>query len=680
MAGIFKNDKGTVANRRGMVNWKWLICITLLLAFSCEELPIEDNPSSGNEFLTDVLSINEIMQSNIDCIMDDLNEFPDSWVELYNSSDDIVKLDNYSVGLSENVGESYQLPSYLVAPHSFVLIYCDKEGKGLHTSFRIDSGKGELYLFKEGKVCDYVNLKKQSAPNISFGRKMELGDEWGYQLEPSPGKQNCRVIAKDVLPKPIINATNAILLGGGTSLSIDMPSNMPENTIIRYTLDGSEPTLDSDIYNGPISITHSTAVRAKLFCDNYLSDRSVTQSIILTPRKHNLPIVSMVTDDKFINSDSIGIYSNNVYSADSVNWKYNWRRPVNVEYFDIEGNEIFNQLCETRIHGGGSRQYVLKSMVCYANKRFGTKRFNCEFFPKQRPGTKEWKSFILRNSGSDFVYLYMRDAIIQGLIQKHMNLDCQAYQPVVFYLNGAYKGLMYLMERSTEEYVESNYGIEDFDMIETWVELKRGDWTNFNAFEQFYSEDGHTFEDYSEWMDIEEFCDYMIMEFFFANRDWPHNNVVMWRPRSAGGKWRWIVKDMDFGLGLGTNYDFNMFPWFYGDEAAINEPFRRMPPEKCTLLFKNLMKTPEFRTMFIERSEKYVNEFLNSDAVHEVWDSLWEEVGEELLIHRAMYEQYKYWTWRPYDEIRNEVSEWIRNRPTYYVRHVNDFFGTNFQN
>ena len=38
------------------------------------------------------LVINEIMQSNIDGIMDDLNEFPDSWVELYNSGDAPVNL------------------------------------------------------------------------------------------------------------------------------------------------------------------------------------------------------------------------------------------------------------------------------------------------------------------------------------------------------------------------------------------------------------------------------------------------------------------------------------------------------------------------------------------------------------------------------------------------------------
>lgn len=39
------------------------------------------------------LRINELMQSNIDCLMDNMREFPDSWVELYNSSDAAVKLD-----------------------------------------------------------------------------------------------------------------------------------------------------------------------------------------------------------------------------------------------------------------------------------------------------------------------------------------------------------------------------------------------------------------------------------------------------------------------------------------------------------------------------------------------------------------------------------------------------------
>ena len=38
------------------------------------------------------LVINELMQSNIECIMDDIKEFPDSWVELYNPTDAAINL------------------------------------------------------------------------------------------------------------------------------------------------------------------------------------------------------------------------------------------------------------------------------------------------------------------------------------------------------------------------------------------------------------------------------------------------------------------------------------------------------------------------------------------------------------------------------------------------------------
>ena len=39
------------------------------------------------------------MQSNIDGIMDDLNEFPDSWVKLYNDDSVSVNIQGYRVGI-----------------------------------------------------------------------------------------------------------------------------------------------------------------------------------------------------------------------------------------------------------------------------------------------------------------------------------------------------------------------------------------------------------------------------------------------------------------------------------------------------------------------------------------------------------------------------------------------------
>ena len=87
------------------------------------------------------LIINELMQSNIDCIMDDINEFPDSWVELYNAGTSAVNLGDYSLGVKDKASKAYKLPGRSVAPGAYVVVYCDKEEKDMHTSFRLESGK-----------------------------------------------------------------------------------------------------------------------------------------------------------------------------------------------------------------------------------------------------------------------------------------------------------------------------------------------------------------------------------------------------------------------------------------------------------------------------------------------------------------------------------------------------------
>lgn len=158
------------------------------------------------------LRINEVMQSNIDCIMDDLNEFPDSWVELYNEGDVTENLRDYSIGTEDNKELAWKLSDKEVIPHSFVVIYCDKQAQGVHTDFRLDSGKGgSIYLFKTGCVDSIVNMAKQPAPNISYGRLHEGAVTFGYQLKPTPGISNCGIIVSKeyTLGNPIFE------IGGG---------------------------------------------------------------------------------------------------------------------------------------------------------------------------------------------------------------------------------------------------------------------------------------------------------------------------------------------------------------------------------------------------------------------------------------------------------------------------------
>ena len=51
-----------------------------------------------------------------------------------------------------------------------------------------------------------------------------------------------------------------------------------------------------------------------------------------------------------------------------------------------------------------------------------------------------------------------------------------------------------------------------------------------------------------EQMDIEQYMDYLIVEIFLANGDWPANNIKYWRAQSATGKWRWILYDADMTM------------------------------------------------------------------------------------------------------------------------------------
>ncbi|MDE7350061.1 MAG: chitobiase/beta-hexosaminidase C-terminal domain-containing protein [Muribaculaceae bacterium] len=104
--------------------------------------------------------------------------------------------------------------------------------------------------------------------------------------------------------------------------------------MIRYTLDGKEPTEASHVYSSPIKISTTRTVRAKLFCDGYLSPRSTTNSYLRHPREVNLPVVSIVTNRDYFYDNKLGIYVKGNYNTQNPNYEYDWRRPINIEYFE----------------------------------------------------------------------------------------------------------------------------------------------------------------------------------------------------------------------------------------------------------------------------------------------------------------------------------------------------------
>ncbi len=620
------------------------------------------------------LVINEIMQSNVDCIMDDLNEFPDSWVELYNNGNTAVNLQDYLIGISQNIDESWRLPSHMLPPKQYALIYCDKEANQWHTNFRLESGKGgAVYLFHENTIIDQLtNIPKQPAPNIAYGRETDGSNTWGYQVSPSPNASNVDGLAKGILGEPIFSEEGHVVYGSPTiNLTLTIPDDAPEGTEIRYTLSGNEPTITSTPYIVPIDINKTRIVRAKLFCKGYLSPRSTTHSFIFFPREMTLPLVSIATDNKYLNDNKIGIYVDGTYASGKKNYSFNWRRPINFEYFTEEGKpSVLNQLCETRIQGGATRTAQLKSQVVYANKRFGEKRLTCEFFPDQRPGQKDFKSIILRNAGNDFDYLYMRDAIIQRTMSSHVDLDWQAWQPAIVYINGTYKGILNIRERSTADNIFTNYDhLEDIDMIENLSELKEGDTENYHRFKKFYAEKGHTMAEYEEWMDCTEFINLMVMNLYYNNQDFPGNNIVMWRPRTDNGRWRFVAKDTDFGLGLyGSSSNYKTIEWLYNPKFDYDRAWANQPEH--TLLFRQLMEDADFKREFIDRAAIYMGDFMNEKGTREIWDPMYELIKTEYPFHRKLINQW----WPNYSSELNTARQWISNRTNNFYQQLANYY------
>ncbi|MBJ2184037.1 MAG: CotH kinase family protein [Muribaculaceae bacterium] len=621
------------------------------------------------------LIINELMQSNIDCIMDDINEFPDSWVELYNAGTSAVNLSDYAIGDKDKRSKAYALPSRTVQPGAYVVVYCDKGGEGMHASFRLDSGKGgSVYLFRGDEVADKVeNWKKQPAPNIAYGRATDGAAEWGYQATPTPAAANCGRTLKDILGAPVFSVPGRVG-SEAFNLSISVPEGSPAGTVVRYTTDGTEPTADSRQCVNGLAVNKTTVVRAKLFCDGYLSPRSTAQSYIFFPREMTLPVVSMVCPAGYFYDNKIGIYVDGTYDSnpDKHNYDYDWRRPVNLEIFEKPGEaSVVNQLCETRVKGGASRGNALKSLVLYANKRFGTKRFEHEFFPDQAPGLTDWKSLELRNAGNDFDYLYFRDALIQRMMGTHADMDWQPYRPAIFMINGEYKGMLNIRTRTNEDHIYTFYdGEEDIDMFENWWELKEGTWDNYNAFKAFYTEKGHTLEEFEQWMDTREFANLMIMNLFYDNKDFPGNNIVFWRPQADGGRWRWIAKDTDFGMGLyGAPYNYKTFNWIYNPDFDSSHAWANGWDH--TRLFRRLMDVPDFRKMFIDMCAVYMGDFLNAAATIAEMDRMYAAISYEYPHHRKLFHEW----WPNYSSEFESAKNWVRNRTPFFYKHISEYFG-----
>src|ERR1051326_3922793 len=92
--------------------------------------------------------------------------------------------------------------------------------------------------------------------------------------------------------------TLLVVVGGGVftnDLALNVSVTAPA-TILRYTLDGSEPTELSKELNGPLAITNTTLVRARAFAPGHAPGAVVSHTYVLIEAEllefhSNLPLI-----------------------------------------------------------------------------------------------------------------------------------------------------------------------------------------------------------------------------------------------------------------------------------------------------------------------------------------------------------------------------------------------------
>lgn len=208
-------------------------------------------------------------------------------------------------------------------------------------------------------------------------------------------------------------------------------------------------------------------------------------------------------------------------------------------------------------------------------------------------------------------------------------------------------------------------------MLENWSELKEGSIDSFNAFKEFYEGSGHSFDEFDALMDTGEFCNLMIMGTFFDNKDFPGNNIVMWRPQAEGGRWRWVAKDTDFGMGLyGERYNYPTLNWIttHGYDNNRNDWANKW---EHTRLFRSLLNTPEFKDMLIDRCAVYLGDFLRPEEIISRIDARYDAIKFEYKYHR---DQFNPW-WPNYSQEIENARSWTRQRHSFFYNHLASFFG-----
>ena len=376
-----------------------------------------------------------------------------------------------------------------------------------------------------------------------------------------------------------------------------------------FTTDGSDPKITpSQLYAEPIEInagpeTRATTVKAISVTDGVASKihtRSFVSGTDVDERFSDDTLIFVLSTDPYNLYDyEYGIavpgkiYDDYVKEHFGEEIPYNApgnyymsgresERPMYVEVFESDGDQVISQAAGARVVGGYSRVVDQKSFRLIARKEYDPEngKFKYAFFDdavdNEGNPILEFDRITLRNGANDREFAGVRDELSQQLAQDYGFPCIQNTTPCAVFLNGEYYGYSWLHEAYHNDYLATQFGgnkdqygmienieIPDIEELEEEGETIEQPLIDYLEMCEYYDKDltdDKIFAEYCELVDVENLMQYYCMQVFISNKDWPGNNFKAFRYYPAegeeitsefmDGRWRFMFFDAEYAWGL----------------------------------------------------------------------------------------------------------------------------------
>jgi len=582
--------------------------------------------------------INEYSCSNMNGIADNFGQRED-WIELWNSTGAAIDLTGYYLSDKASNLTKWQIPSGSIPANGFKVVIASKRdlvnGTQLHPNFNLKQTKGEWIILTNplGNVMDSIKIVHMTKADHSVGRSTNGAIDWKLFTTPTPNANN--VGAQNFYePKPVMSLAPGFYPGAQfVTITCSNPT-----AIIRYTINGSNPTATSTAYTGPIPINATTVLRAAAFGANQPS--FVETNTYFINVTHSVPVVSVCSSQVFdlVANGNQGAPANKIGAF---------------ELFEQDGTFIDEGEGNFNKHGNDSWAYPQRGFDFIMRDQFGyNSDVDHQIFPDK--SRDKFQRLILKPGASDNYPFesggaHIRDGFIHTLsIRADMLLDERTYRPCVVYLNGQYWGVYEIREKADDhDFTDYYFQQDEFNLqyLKTWG----GTWeeygapnaqSDWDALVNFIMTNnmapGPNFDYVTSQLKWASLCDYFMFNSYVVNQDWLNWNTAWWRGMDPAGqktKWRYTLWDMDATFGHYVNY--TGIP----DATANADPCNaeNLPDPggqgHTDILQKLINENPIVEQYYVTRYIDLVNTHFSCDYMITLLDSMVNEITPEMQGH-----------------------------------------------